>query len=248
VQPDPEARSGTLESLRLCSRALRPPRGSPGLPAGALPAGPAAIRCWSSTTAHDYLRYAALRTVLDNLIHRAGGGAARRRAHPVAAAAARVRRRRAPRALRRRGAGAETRRALSAGARPARPWPDGRELRRGGGARGRVARPGFFGRLLLQSGSFAFTDIGPSPRGPAFQPVVEFVNAYRERPERVAERVFLSCGVYESLIYENRSSCPCCNAPAWRCDSSKRGTGTTGRTGATACARVSPGSSRARSG
>jgi enterochelin esterase family protein len=68
--------------------------------------------------------------------------------------------------------------------------------------------PGRFGRLLLESGSFAFTDIGPSRRGPAFEPVVEFVNRFRERPERIAERVFVSCGVYESLIYENRSLVP----------------------------------------
>jgi len=68
--------------------------------------------------------------------------------------------------------------------------------------------PGFFGRLLLQSGSFAFTDIGPSRRGPAFEPVVAFVNEWREDPVAIAERVFVSCGVYESLIYENRSLVP----------------------------------------
>ena len=68
--------------------------------------------------------------------------------------------------------------------------------------------PGFFGRLLLQSGSFAFTDIGPNRRGPAFDPVVKFVNAFRKAPGRPSERVFVSCGTYESLIYENRSMIP----------------------------------------
>jgi enterochelin esterase family protein len=68
--------------------------------------------------------------------------------------------------------------------------------------------PGYFGRLLLQSGSFAFTDIGPQRRGPAFDSVVRFVNAYRNRPRRLAERVFVSCGTFESLIYENRSMVP----------------------------------------
>jgi enterochelin esterase family protein len=68
--------------------------------------------------------------------------------------------------------------------------------------------PNFFGRLLLQSGSFAFSDIGLQERGPAFDPVAEFVNRYRDDPVRVAERVFLSCGTYESLIYENRSLVP----------------------------------------
>jgi enterochelin esterase family protein len=69
--------------------------------------------------------------------------------------------------------------------------------------------PGFWGRLLLQSGSFAFSDIGRSNRrGPLFDPIVEFVNAYRTEPTAVAERVFVSCGVYESLIYENRTLVP----------------------------------------
>ena len=68
--------------------------------------------------------------------------------------------------------------------------------------------PAFYGRLLLQSGSFAFTDIGTHQRGPYFDPVVEFMNAYRREPIPVAERVYVSCGIYESLIYENRSLVP----------------------------------------
>jgi len=68
--------------------------------------------------------------------------------------------------------------------------------------------PGRWGRLLLQSGSFAFTDIGQSRRGPAFAPVVEFVNDFRDAPVRASERVYVSCGQYESLIYENRSLVP----------------------------------------
>jgi enterochelin esterase family protein len=73
--------------------------------------------------------------------------------------------------------------------------------------------PGFWGRLLLQSGSFAFTDIGKrNRRGPLFDRVVEFVNQYRAEPTPVSERVFVSCGVYESLIYENRSMVPLLDA------------------------------------
>lgn len=68
--------------------------------------------------------------------------------------------------------------------------------------------PGFFGRLLLQSGSFAFTDIGANPRGPTFEPVVRFMNEFRQDPRKPGERVFVSCGTYESLIYENRSIVP----------------------------------------
>lgn len=73
--------------------------------------------------------------------------------------------------------------------------------------------PGFWGRLLVQSGSFAFTDIGKrNRRGPLFDRVVEFVNTYRAQPKAVSERVFVSCGVYESLIYENRSMVPLLSA------------------------------------
>ncbi|MEE4175767.1 MAG: alpha/beta hydrolase-fold protein [Xanthomonadales bacterium] len=68
--------------------------------------------------------------------------------------------------------------------------------------------PGLWGRLLLQSGSFAFSDIGRHRRGPVFDPVVKFMNAFREAPGRPAERMYLSCGIYESLIYENRSLLP----------------------------------------
>jgi len=69
--------------------------------------------------------------------------------------------------------------------------------------------PGRFGKLLLQSGSFAFTDIsGGSRRGPAFDPVIQFMNQLRANPNAMSERVFMSCGMYESLIYENRSFVP----------------------------------------
>ncbi|HEU0102443.1 MAG TPA: alpha/beta hydrolase-fold protein [Mycobacteriales bacterium] len=63
-----------------------------------------------------------------------------------------------------------------------------------------------YGSLVLMSGSFVFTDIGSDHGGgPAFDPVVEFVNRYRARPRRVADRLFVSCGVYEPLIVPNRS-------------------------------------------
>lgn len=63
--------------------------------------------------------------------------------------------------------------------------------------------------MLLQSGSFVFTDIGGlHGEDPAFDPVVRFMNKYRTRPLRVADRLFLSCGVYEPLIVFNRSMVP----------------------------------------
>ena len=68
--------------------------------------------------------------------------------------------------------------------------------------------PDRFGQLLLQSGSFAFSDLGHHHKGPIFDPVVRFVNEYRKKPFALAEKIYLSCGIYESLIYENRSLVP----------------------------------------
>lgn len=68
--------------------------------------------------------------------------------------------------------------------------------------------PDLFGCLLLQSGSFAFSDLGSHRRGPVFDPVVRFVNEFREAPGCPAEKIYMSCGIYESLIYENRSMVP----------------------------------------
>jgi enterochelin esterase-like enzyme len=69
--------------------------------------------------------------------------------------------------------------------------------------------PGVFRRLLLQSGSFVFTDIGHHGRSALFDPVVKFVNEVRAAPARLeVDRVFLSCGQFESLIWFNRSLHP----------------------------------------
>jgi enterochelin esterase-like enzyme len=69
--------------------------------------------------------------------------------------------------------------------------------------------PDTYGQLALMSGSFVFTDIGTDHGGgPVFDPVVAFVNRFRARPRRVADRLFVSCGVYEPLITRNRSMVP----------------------------------------
>jgi enterochelin esterase family protein len=68
--------------------------------------------------------------------------------------------------------------------------------------------PELYGRLLLQSGSYAFSDIGRHQRGEVFDPVAKFMNEFREQPGVPAERIYMSCGIYESLIYENRSLLP----------------------------------------
>ena len=60
--------------------------------------------------------------------------------------------------------------------------------------------PGFYGGLLLQSASFLWTTVGRAHQGgPAFDPVVRFVNEVRSAPQRVVERAFLSYGAFEPL-------------------------------------------------
>jgi enterochelin esterase family protein len=72
-----------------------------------------------------------------------------------------------------------------------------------------VRSPATYGSLVLLSGSFVHTDIGTEHGGgPVFDPVVRFVNRYRAAPTRVADSLFVSCGVYEPLIVSNRSMVP----------------------------------------
>jgi enterochelin esterase-like enzyme len=69
--------------------------------------------------------------------------------------------------------------------------------------------PRTYGSLVLMSGSFVFAEPGTDHGGgPVFDPVVQFVNRYRDRPLRVADRLFVSCGLYEPLIIPNRSIVP----------------------------------------
>jgi enterochelin esterase-like enzyme len=69
--------------------------------------------------------------------------------------------------------------------------------------------PRSYGSLVLMSGSFVFAGPGMDHGGgPVFDPVVQFINRYRERPRRVADRLFVSCGLYEPLIIPNRSIVP----------------------------------------
>jgi enterochelin esterase-like enzyme len=69
--------------------------------------------------------------------------------------------------------------------------------------------PNTYGSLVLMSGSFVSADRGMDHGGgPVFDPVVKFVNRYRERPRRVADRLFVSCGLYEPLIIPNRGIVP----------------------------------------
>jgi enterochelin esterase-like enzyme len=205
---DPEARPGSLTDLVVPSRALR--RNCPVTlyrPARFRPDGRYPLLIVHD--GGDYLRFADAKTVLDNLIHRldvaeivAAFSYPGDRLAEYANSAAHAR-----------FLTAELLPRLEADLPLAGP-PLGRCLM--GSSFGAVAAlstayryPGVYGSLLLQSGSFVFTDIGHDHGGgPPFEPVVRFMNRYRAAPRRVADRVFVSCGVHEPLIVPNRAMVP----------------------------------------
>lgn len=212
THPDPEARPGTVEPFAIESEALGGSRG------GFLyyPARYRTTRRYPLVVVHDgsdYIDFASMRTVLDNLIHR------------LAIPELLVCFVNSPDRLKEYAAYEPHARFLT---EELVPWlearlpldarPQSRCLM--GASFGAVAAlstawtyPGFWGRLLLQSGSFAFTDIGRThQRGELFDPVVTFVNELRKDIRPMAERIFVSCGMYESLIYENRSLVPLLDA------------------------------------
>lgn len=207
VEEDPEARKGTLEERWFDET----PFGEPRRITLYLPARFRRSRRYPLLAVHDggdYLHFSRMKTVLDNLIHRG-------EVTPLVVAFSHPGNRMVEYPGDPRHARFLTRTVLPA---LEREWPlYGTPAHRGlmGASFGGVASlytawryPGQWGRLLLQSGSFAFTDIGTHKRGPAFDPVVRFVNAFRKKPGRPSERVYMSCGTYESLIYENRSMVP----------------------------------------
>ena len=206
--PDPEARPGQLTRLMLRSRALRRDCEVELY----LPARFRRTATYPLLVVHDggdFLQYAAAKVVLDNLIHRLDIAEmlvafihAEDRLNEYANSTAHAR-------------------YVSDELVPLleRDFPlvgqrSGRCLL--GSSFGAVAAlsaanrsPDNYGSLALMSGSFVFTDIGTDHGGgPAFDPVVKFVNRYRARPRHVADRVFVSCGVYEPLIIRNRSMVP----------------------------------------
>lgn len=208
ARPDPETRPGELVELAVPSRALgRDARVTLYLPAR-----------FRRTTAYpllivhdgpDYLQYASARTVLDNLVHR-------NEVAEVVGAFLHPGDRLVEYADSTAQARFVTRELLPYLERrfPLVAQPAGRCLM--GASFGAVAslstayrHPDTYGSLLLQSGSFVFTDIGTDHGGgPVFDPVARFTNRFRDRPRAVADRVFVSCGVYEPLIVRNRSMVP----------------------------------------
>jgi len=211
TQTDPIARAGTLEPFSVESKTWGRRHGQVYLPARFRRS-----RQYPLLVVHDgedYLRYAGFKTVLDNLIHRL-------EIPDIVVALFNSPDRLNEYADDENHARFITEELLPQAAQkfPLVDRPQDRCLM--GASFGAIASfstavryPGVWGRLLLQSGSFAFTDIGRvNRRGPRFDRVVEFMNRYRADPKPVSQRVFVSCGVYESLIYENRSLIPLLDA------------------------------------
>ena len=172
-QPDEDVRPGRLEPFHLHSEALGGERG------GHLyfPARYRTSRRYPLLVVHDgtdYLRYAGMKTVLDNLIHAleipdliACFVDSPERLVEYAAHEPHAR-------FISEELTPHLERTLPIEARPASRCLMGASF--GGVAALSTAwrYPDFWGRLLLQSGSFAFTDIGHgNHRGPVFDPVVE---------------------------------------------------------------------------
>jgi len=206
-KPDPETRAGQIEEHALQSDVfgeLRPFKLY-------LPARFRKLRRYPLLIVHDgddYVRFSELKTVLDNLIHR------------LEIPSLLVALIQSPDRMREY---ADDPRHAEFLVRELVPWLEQRypllanPAARGlmGASFGAVASlsaawryPSFFGNVLLQSGSFVFTDVGQHDRGPVFDQVVRFVNEFRDNPGRPAERVYMSCGQYEPMIYYNRSLFP----------------------------------------
>lgn len=205
--PDPGVQAGSLTNLRVNATAFDEQRDVHVY----LPARFRRSRSYPLLVVHDgpdYLRYADLKTVLDNLIHR------------LEIPAMVVALTQSPDRLVEYTGDVRHARFIANNLVPAMyenfPLLDDRNTRcLMGASLGGVASlhtaslfPDLFGQLLLQSGSFAFSDLGHHQKGPVFDPVVRFVNAYRAKPFQLADKIYMSCGIYESLIYENRSLVP----------------------------------------
>jgi enterochelin esterase-like enzyme len=207
---DPSALEGVLKDHSLWSESFgRPASTTLYLPAGFDPAGQVRYPLLVVHDGGDYLQYAELKSVLDNLIHR-------QIVRPLIVAFSHPGERLVEYADDARHARFLTDELVPdlEAELPLLTEPGGRALM--GASFGAVASlsvayrsPGTYGRLLLQSGSFARTDGRCPPRPePLWRPVTEFVERVVASPEAVSDRIYASCGIYESLVCENRAFLP----------------------------------------
>lgn len=207
TNPDPSSRQGELTTMNLHSRAFGDERSYQlYVPYGARPGKRYPLLILHDGS--DFLRFGGMKVVLDNLIHRHEvapmlvcftDGVRRNEEYAANAAQADFL-------------------ALDLLPHVQKHFPvlEGPEFHGLAGASfGAVSslyaatrHPGVWGRLLLQSGSFAFTDIGEHTRGALWDPIVKFVNGFRDAPPQLDAMVYQCCGTFESLIYYNRSLFP----------------------------------------
>ena len=206
-QPDDAAPEGRFESLTVDSAAFGETRDTRVyLPAGYPEGGP-----YPLVIAHDgedFAAYAGLATVLDNLIHRGDIG-------PVVVALIQ-----SPDRNREYVGDPRHSAFLSTDLLPALQKryhlveaPEARALM--GASLGAVAsltaawhHPVVFGRLLLKSGSFMVTAGSSEGRDPLFRHIAEVMAAFLRDPGELPQRIFVSCGIYEGLIDQNRALVP----------------------------------------
>lgn len=207
TRPDPESRPGSMSPYTLDSRALGEPR-EILLYRPARRSGSGRFPLLIVHDGRDYLRYADLGPVLDNLIERGD-------IPPMAVALTEPGERLVEYAddpCHARFVAQEIPAFLEREL-PLEPGPAQRGLM--GASLGAVAslaavwrHPGRFGRLLLQSGSFAITATGPHNGDEALEPVIRLMDRFRRKPGRPAEKAYVSCGLFEPLIHENRALVP----------------------------------------
>jgi enterochelin esterase-like enzyme len=207
---DPAAPEGVLKDHSLWSEAFsRPAITTLYLPPGFDPGGQLRYPLLVVHDGGDYVQYAELKSVLDNLLHQ---GVVR----PLIVAFSHPGERLVEYADDPRHARFLTEELVPdlEAELPLLAEPRGRGLM--GASFGAVAAlsvahrsPGTYGRLLLQSGSFARSDGRCAARsGSLWQPVTAFVDRFVAEPAAVSERIYASCGIYESLICENRALLP----------------------------------------
>jgi enterochelin esterase family protein len=204
TRPDPETPPGRIEWMPIESRAFAETR-TVGI---YLPTGFADDRSYPIVILHDgkdFVDHAGLTTVLDNLIHRGD-------VPSFIAVLTQPGERNGEYTGDPRHADFLTEEVLPAIRQrfPTRTGPENCVLM--GSSLGAVAslatafrHPGTYGALALMSGSFIFDRTLLEARDPLFERVAELVDAMRADPARLPRRVFVSCGVYEGLISENRT-------------------------------------------
>jgi len=203
TRPDPNTPAGRIEELAIDSRAFAGPRRLRVY----IPAGFVDKRIYPLVIIHDgedYVAHADLTTSLDNLIHRG-------ELPPFIAVLTQSPERNDEYTGDPRHSDFLTSEVLPVVRErfPLRRDPGGTVLM--GASLGGVAAlvtafryPGVYGALALKSGSFILDRSLIETRDPLFARIADLLDEVRGDLARLPSRVFISCGIYEGLIGQNR--------------------------------------------